>query len=484
MDKNNPLNLWGPKSTSGSTSTPEALRRAVPPVTTVAATTVATGTVPTSASKGSLSALGAAGLVGGRGRPPVSTYIKARGYSLRSFNNNYKTLNRLLNEYEESQTAARRLIIKETFSKLQKSRSKFISDNDQVITANDITDEQKDEACTLEEDQERYYLEMQEQLLKLFDDLTPEKVAITESVTLASSLVEPIQITHTQTGPEMTYLHPPPPKQGAEEDDPGVQMMFRALTLNYKLTDHVSTFGGDPQQYVAFRTSFEAAARSLTHMGYTPYMKYLELKKCVKAEPLRLIGNLPNLDSSYQAALDLLERFYSDPQLSLKKITDQIAKLPKMTYTFESLKAFYLELLNIVHGLSSLGLTEDDLGRGLFLSQIIPKLSPSCAREYFKLSFRKNDPLNPVGHTSNIQDVLDVCLFQMQMSQQMREVTGPVGTVKTKKDHGKPQSEGSIPKTFKVTTTPSPKTQSPKQNKTPRCNIARKSDTSTGNVPW
>ena len=109
--------------------------------------------------------------------------------------------------------------------------------------------------------------------------------------------------------PQYKFCGVPGPKP--EERDELAGLFFRALMINYKPSDNVIKFSGiDPLQYTSFRSSFESSQRVMQEIGYSPFDQFLELKKCVSGKLLKLITNLPMLDSSFETALALLDKIY------------------------------------------------------------------------------------------------------------------------------------------------------------------------------
>ena len=269
--------------------------------------------------------------------------------------------------------------------------------------------------------------------------------------------------------PQYKFRGVPGPKP--EERDELAGLFFRALMINYKPSDNVIKFSGiDPLQYTSFRSSFESSQRVMQEIGYSPFDQFLELKKCVSGEPLKLITNLPMLDSSFETALELLDKIYLNPQSHIKMVTNRLNQLPKMTNAIESIRAFYHELQSIVHALQSLGMCETDIAKMLFFNSLVPKLSTTCCHEFFKLTQRKRNPGTAVGHDCTINDLLDLILFQLQIGQQMKETMN--AQPEPRKDPSNRPLKDTRPfKSYKASTFPPKKSFNKSDGPAAKCSI-------------
>ena len=179
------------------------------------------------------------------------------------------------------------------------------------------------------------------------------------------------------------------------------------------------------------------------------------------------------LDSSFEIALELLDKIYLNPQSHIKMVTDRLNQLPKMTNAVESIRAFYHELQSIVHALQSLGMCEMDFAKTLFFNSLVPKLSTTCCGEFFKLTQRKRNPGTAVGHDCTINDLLNLILFQLQIGQQMKETTN--GQPEPRKDPSSQPSKDTRPfKSYKASNFPPKKSFNRSDGPSTKCSICER----------
>lgn len=418
--------------------------------------------------------------------------IAKRGYARRSFKLYYKKLLDVLGSLEDEPTnSGFQEIGKDAYSKLKLAFTKFETQHNLLLVIPDIKEDEVKEAEDLYEEHFHNFNEIEYRALKLIPTLRePEKLGPNPFAALQTSILDDVEMTdlgvrvsesqgyHTPLGPKTPKKEVPPqfrfrgtPNDMEEMDEP-TRLLFQALTLNFRPSEHVTAFTGtDPLLYTAFRTAFEATERTMTRIGYTPYEKFLELKKCLKGEAQRLVQHLPNLDGSYETALKILDKYYLNPQMTTKRIMDQLSQLQKMGTSPESIKQFYCELNSIYQSLNCIGLVENELGRSLFLNIVIPKLNTTCCREFFKLTIIRKDPRSSIGHSVSIGDLMELILFQGQIAQQLKEVqtVQPTQTnFRTRYQNStnlekKPHENKTLFKTSQV-----------KSNKTPMCTLCDK----------
>ena len=421
--------------------------------------------LPRATTPAAATAVGGASSVGGIQRPSevpggvadlqvgakltAAQAIRGRGYARRSVNLYLQKCKSILDELELEEEGSPQLILlcQENFQKLKGAFDKFDSENEKLLSTSDVTNAQVAEAESLLEDLFTEVSTLETAILKRVGSLTPSQALTRLGKVTTDPFEDPASLVREpEEKPQFRFRGPP---KHEKEEERGLQIMMRAMTVNYKPNEHIAVFEGDPFQYTSFRTSLEIADRNMTEFRYTPYEKFLELKKTLKGEPFRLIATLPNLDSSYEAALSLLDRFYLNPQNSIKKVTDSLNNLPKMTNSVESIKSFYQELVSITHAFKALNMIESDMGKSLLFNSITPKLSPACCREFLKLTQIKRNFQSPIGHDVTISDLMECILFQLQLAQQMKEVNS--GTEKAKNQGAEQHKQTSHFKTFKVT---------------------------------
>jgi hypothetical protein len=384
----------------------------------------------------------------------ASKAIQTRGYARRSVNLFVKKCQELLNQIEEQETQNLDLenLCLETYQKLKTAFEKFENENARVLSATDVTEAQVAEAEGLYEDLFKEFNGQESAILAKLGRLAPTRTLTrlgVEPMGPYEAQVQPM-VVEPEEKPQFRFRGPPPKVE--KEEERALQLMMRAMTLSYKPAEHITPFDGDQFQYTSYRTSVEIADRTMTEIGYSDFEKFLELKKTLKGEPLKLVATLPNLDSSYTTALGMLDRFYLNPQNSIKHVTDSINALGKMTNSVESIKSFYQALVSITHAFKALNMVESDMGRSLLLNSVMPKLSNACCREFLKITQKKRNFNSPMGHDATIADLMDCILFQLQLAQQMKEIDKSTSNEKAKAT-GKEQQkqQGNFPfKTYKV----------------------------------
>jgi len=447
MSKPNPLVV--PTGSGGSPQLPRTTVAAAATTTTV--TQGKPGTHGASVTSG-----GSAELRTGSGVTAVKA-IASRGYARRSVNLYARKCLDLLSQIEEEENPNQSLntLCQETYQKLKNAFEKFELENARLLSAIDVTEVQALEAEEIYETLFKEVDRIENEILRKVGDLTPTR-ALTRLVTSHSDLPEtqePSRVFEPEPKPQFRFRGPPP--KAEKETDESALLLMKCLTLSYKPAEHITPFDGTDQfQYTSFRTSFEITDRTMTDIGYSDFEKFLELKKTLRGEALKLVSTLPNLDSSYETALNLLDRFYMNPQNSIKRVTDALNGLPKMTNSIDSIKSFYQELVSVTHAFKALNMHETDMGRSLLLNSVTPKLSNSCCREFFKITQRKRNFGSPMGHDATIADLMDCILFQLQLAQQLRDANqGADRSRFLGKDQQKAGGPTSPFKSFKVAST-------------------------------
>ena len=374
---------------------------------------------------------------------------KARGYLKRSINLYLKKTGDYIKELAaQPDNAQLKSLVEEQFKKAKTNFESFEQQHSIIMGLVKEADEEKE-------------FEAYEEVFDFFSAIEKQLIEISANVAdlnltgQGDKTAEPSSAAKVPSMPSQRFKGPIPPEEA--EVPAEMSLMLRALYINYKVTDHVTPFDGtDPMLYTAFRYQFESADRVMTKMANSDFEKFLELKKCLKAEPLKLVEHLPDCDQSYNRALAILDNFFVNSQTSINKITRNLQDLPKMTHNLASVKGFYTELTSLYHAMQALGLNEDAMGISLFLSNVVPKLSNVCCREWLKIQ-QKNKADTPLGHSCTIEDLLECVLFQLQLLQQLDDLTrvdkakalpekSTFKKAKNQQAQGKPQQ--SLPRIF------------------------------------
>lgn len=370
----------------------------------------------------------------------IMEIIKVRGYQKRSFNNYLGKCNDLLKSLEANPDKKNvRFLLVDNFSKFRTAYQHLESTQGKLMSL-------------LSEDSDDYNQEA-DYLTDIFTNYTLIETKMSESdidleVSFTEKTKEKTAIGATKLGPSSRFeIEPEKPL----EDE--AKMFFKAFAVNYKASEHVEKFDGlDPLKYIAFRHQWVAAEKMLLRQDFTPFERFLELRKTLKGQPLRLIEHLPNTDNSLETALTILDNMYLDPTLAITQVNKKLTELPKQGTTISSIKEFYTAVLTLHHSMMSLNLDEDYMGISFFIASIQSKLNGATLREWVKLTIRRKSD-NPLGHDCTIGDMLDLIKFNLQINESFGSLQN-VGSAPNQQDKNKPKyyqnKTNTLPKNFFV----------------------------------
>ena len=223
--------------------------------------------------------------------------------------------------------------------------------------------------------------------------------------------------------------------------------MFALMGMNYVPSQEVPTFDGSNfQEYFSFRTAWESADKKMSNMGKTPAEKLLQLKKCLSGKALKYIASLPDsYNENYLGALQMLDSYYLDNQVSAKMTIDKFMELPKADAN--TLEDTYFELLSIYQSLKGLELTADQCITLYFTAMAVTKLPVQVVKEWSNKCDSKKDQNHPLGHTADEEDLFDVIKKQLKLQ---RNLSTSKKLEPAKKDESKKENRDkkSVPGSF------------------------------------
>ena len=131
-------------------------------------------------------------------------------------------------------------------------------------------------------------------------------------------------------------------------------------------------FRGDVTQWRAFWDSFNSAIHSNSFL--TKIDKFNHLNSLLEGQALRAIQGLTLSESNYQAAIDILNQRFGNPQHIISTHMDELLKIPACTTDKTSQLRFMYDKISInVRGLEALGINSSQYG-SLLIPVIMSKL--------------------------------------------------------------------------------------------------------------
>ena len=196
---------------------------------------------------------------------------------------------------------------------------------------------------------------------------------------------------------------------------------FALLSMQYNVKQEVPKFdGNDVTKYPSFRQAWESADKKLEKMGKTPAEKLLELKKVLGGKALKYIGNLTDShDRNYEGALNMLDRYYYDNQITGKSAIDKLLALPKMGNDTDSMEEVFFELANIHQILEGLQLSSEEGKTLLFTTIAESKLNTYVRKSWARKCEEKEDRRHPLGHKATEKDFFSVIEREIKLSRNL-----------------------------------------------------------------
>ena len=221
------------------------------------------------------------------------------------------------------------------------------------------------------------------------------------------------------------------PKEELSQDQ---KNFYALLSMNYDIETKVPKFdGSDIAKYPSFRQAWETADKNMDRMGKTPAEKLLELKKVLEGKALRYIGNLTDShDRNYEGALEMLDQYYYDNQVTGKEAIDKMLSLPQAGFDANSMEENLFDLSSIYQVLEGLELSTRDWKTLVFTVLAEKTININGKRSWAKKCEQKEDNRHPLGHSATIKDFFDVLKREIKLT---RQTTSP------KKKHEKKEEE-------------------------------------------
>ena len=221
------------------------------------------------------------------------------------------------------------------------------------------------------------------------------------------------------------------PKEELSQDQ---KNFYALLSMTYDIETKVPKFdGSDIAKYPSFRQAWETADKNMDRMGKTPAEKLLELKKVLEGKALRYIGNLTDShDRNYEGALEMLDQYYYDNQVTGKEAIDKMLSLPQAGFDANSMEENLFDLSSIYQVLEGLELSTRDWKTLVFTVLAEKTININGKRSWAKKCEQKEDNRHPLGHSATIKDFFDVLKREIKLT---RQTTSP------KKKHEKKEEE-------------------------------------------
>ena len=249
---------------------------------------------------------------------------------------------------------------------------------------------------------------------------------------------------------------------------------FALLSMQYNVKQEVPKFdGNDVSKYPSFRQAWESADKKLEKMGKSPAEKLLELKKVLAGKALKYIGNLTDShDRNYEGALNMLDRYYYDNQITGKSAIDKLLALPKMGNDTDSMEEVFFELSNIHQILEGLELSSEEGKTLLFTAIAETKLNTYIRKSWARKCEDREDKKHPLGHRANEKDFFEVIEREIKLSRKLstkkKDEKKDERSYEKKKDEKKKEERKTFHGSFGAQ-------KSDKQDESRKCQICTKS---------
>ena len=202
------------------------------------------------------------------------------------------------------------------------------------------------------------------------------------------------------------------------QTDSLVQNMLKVQLQNYSVMSKIGSKYDGKGNWFTFKTSWDTIEGDLTAMGISDAQKLIELKKVLDGSALQLITSLPEIDTNYANALNLLSTMYGDIMRVVKQAVNNILEVPERGLKLEQIHSI---LWTSMQTLKALKLTAEDQAFVLF-SAIAEKALPMRARtEWFKVCQNKKDATAPTGTTAGEEDFFRVLINVMEKDEALKD---------------------------------------------------------------
>lgn len=202
----------------------------------------------------------------------------------------------------------------------------------------------------------------------------------------------------------------PPSRQsrhGSESSDE-TKPWLTITEMNFDVRNVIKTFTSIPEEYPTFKISWTAVDKKLTKMGKSDAEKLIELKKVLEGEAAELIKTYQDVDENYEAALNLIDKFFMNLCKMTMKILSSLIDGPRFPSTKTGVKEMYMTLTQAGQALKAMNISHEDKFNLLLLVIAERRLPQSIRREWEKMKQKSIDLDNPIGFTATVKDLEDM----------------------------------------------------------------------------
>lgn len=181
---------------------------------------------------------------------------------------------------------------------------------------------------------------------------------------------DPEEVIFPHRGPKVSKennLWLPVPAKEVDEDK---ALFIQCLGASVRADSQVPKFGGDLREWPEFELAWRDFDEKLAAMSKSFFFRLTQLKTVLSGDALRLIQNLPPRDSSYELALQLLAKTYSNKQYVTDRVIQDIEDLCEMGGNGRD---FLMKVTGIQQSLIALGMMDDSSDMAVITQKIIRK---------------------------------------------------------------------------------------------------------------
>ena len=220
-----------------------------------------------------------------------------------------------------------------------------------------------------------------------------------------------------------------------------LQMFSHSIASTFNIATIIpKKFDGTPGEYPDFIVLWQKADAQMAAMGFEKANRFWELKKVLTGSALAYVQALPiALDNSYDEALTILDKLYSEKKNVLRTLVKNLIASPVCSGSIAERQKFHANIVAYYQGVKAVQASDQQTRLAIELSLIEARLDDNWRREWFKFCSRRKDN-SPLGANVTPDDLLMVLyesLAQQITLQQAREL-GP----RQKKEEKKANAAG------------------------------------------
>ena len=153
--------------------------------------------------------------------------------------------------------------------------------------------------------------------------------------------------------------------------------------------------------------------------------RFWELKKVLDGSALAYVEGLPVMhEKSYEEALKILDRLYSEKRCVLKSLVQNLVRGEPCSGSINDRQKLHSALVTYYQGVEAVGATAEQARLAIELTLIEAKLDDSWKREWFKFVSRKKDN-SPLGADISAKDLVQ--LLHQSLVQQLHMLQSKEG---------------------------------------------------------